>query len=131
MLLPETQLESQFRHYLILEMTSMVSDNLFTNTEPGNSLIEEKQGRCVTVILESRYSLNPLSKLVYGHDDILLISYRRQITTSKINAQLCERTNGDHKEKQSSMCVHFPSINLTRMASIHHFNTIFEDEGQK
>lgn len=79
----------------------MVSDNIFKNTELRNNLIEEKKGHCFTIILESRHSLSALSKVVYDHDDILVISCQRQITSSKINAPLCERTDGDHREKRS------------------------------
>jgi len=42
MLLPETGLESQLIHHLVLEMTTMVSDNLLWNTEARNDLIEKK-----------------------------------------------------------------------------------------
>jgi len=52
----------------------MVSDNLFGNTKPGNDLVEEKQGCCFTIVLESGHSLGPLSKVVDNYDDILMIS---------------------------------------------------------
>lgn len=104
----------------------MVSENLFRNTELGNKLIEEKQGHSLAVILEIGHGLGPLSKVVYDHDDTLVISCQGRITSSKINASLCERTDGDNRESWIWMCVHFPSIDLTRMACIDHLNTIFE-----
>jgi len=101
MLLPETELESQLNHHLDPEMTSMVSDNLLWNIEVRNDLVEKKQGCCFTIIHDSGHSFSPLSKVVHCYNNILMTLSQRRVTSCKINAPLCERTDGNNKKERS------------------------------
>lgn len=79
----------------------MISDNIFRDTKLENNLIEEKQCHLFTIIFKSRHGMRPLYKVVYGNYDVLVISYRKKITISKMNARLYERTDSDNREKWS------------------------------
>ena len=129
MLLPETQFESQLSHHTILKMTAMISDNLSRNTKTSNNLVEKKKSCSLTIIPKSRHSLDPLRKVVYCYDNVLVTFCRRRVTSSIIHTPLCKGSDSNDWKKRSWMSAHFSSIHLTRMTLLDRFNTIFENRG--
>ena len=61
------QLGCYLFHHFILKVTSMISDNLTRDSEPGYNLIEYEEGKNMTIKFNCRHGLNPLSKVIYNH----------------------------------------------------------------
>ena len=131
MLLPETQFESQLSHHTILKMTAMVSDNLSRYTKMSDNLVEKEKSYSLTIIPKSRHILDPLRKVVYCYNNVLVTFCRRRVTSSIINTPPCKGFDSDDWKKRSWMSAHFSSIYLTRMTPFDRFNTIFENRGPK
>ena len=113
---------------MILEITAMVNDNLSRDTEPWDNLIEKEQYYYFTIIFISGHVLSSLFEVVYGHDNVPVICFWRQITSCKINTPLSKRTDSDNGEKRSWMCMHLSSINLTGVTVFEHFVEILNNK---
>jgi hypothetical protein len=50
----------------------MISDNLTRDTEPGDNLVEHEEGCSLPIIFYGRHGLDPLSKVVDDHDNVLM-----------------------------------------------------------
>ena len=67
MTMSKPQLRCYLYHHFIMKVTSMVSDNLTRDLEPGDNLIEYKEGGSPPIIFNYRHVLDPLSKVVDDH----------------------------------------------------------------
>ena len=72
MLLLKSKFQIQLIHHLTLKVTAMISDNLSRNTKTSNNLVEKKKSCSLTIIPKSRHSLDPLRKVVYCYNNILV-----------------------------------------------------------
>jgi hypothetical protein len=50
----------------------MISDNLTRDTERGDNLVEHEEGCSLPIKFYGRHGLDPLSKVVNGHDNVLM-----------------------------------------------------------
>jgi hypothetical protein len=60
-------------HHFILKVTHMINNNLTRDTKPDDNLIEYEEGDSILVGFNCRNGLIPLSKVVYGHDNVLIL----------------------------------------------------------
>lgn len=58
---------------LIFEIPEMVKGQLFQNPKSSTNMVEEKEGHGSYHIVECRHGLNPFSKIVNYHDNILVV----------------------------------------------------------
>ena len=72
----KTKKSSEFGDHLVLEVTSMVCDNLLWDTESRDNLIEYEIGCDLTIDFEVRHYLFPLSEVVKNNNDVLIPSSR-------------------------------------------------------
>jgi hypothetical protein len=61
-----------FSHHFVLKVTAIINDNLTRDTESGANLIEYEEGDSLPVGLKCRHGFDPLSKVVYGHNNVLI-----------------------------------------------------------
>jgi len=71
----------------------MVSDNLLQDTEPSYYLIKYEKIRSFTFTAKHWHSFNPLCEVCYCYYDLTMPPGLVQMTCSKFNPQLVERTN--------------------------------------
>jgi hypothetical protein len=50
----------------------MISDNLTQDTELGDNMIEYEEGDNIPIKFNHRHGLDPLSKVVDDHDNVLM-----------------------------------------------------------
>jgi hypothetical protein len=104
----------------------MVSDNLSQNVEPCYYLVEQKESCDLFVIFERWHNFDPLVEVVYCYDDITVPPFLRGLACSVINPPLGEGTNGNDGKHGSGVCPHLPREDLTWVALLDRFNTIFD-----
>jgi hypothetical protein len=104
----------------------MISDNLTRDFEPGYNLIEYKEGGSIPIGFNCRNGLDPLSKVVYGHDNVLMAPNQIWVAIKKFHAPLGEGTNSNEWMERGWMRAHFKSEHLVGVTDINHFNTIFK-----
>jgi hypothetical protein len=50
----------------------MINDNLTQYSKPGYNFIKHEECNNLTIEFNYRHGLGPLSKVVYGHDNVLM-----------------------------------------------------------
>jgi hypothetical protein len=55
-----------------MKVTAMISDNLTQDFEPGDNLNEYEESDNISIRFNYRDGLDPLSKVVYDHDNVLM-----------------------------------------------------------
>ena len=55
-----------------LEVTAKICYNILQNTELGYNMVKNKKCSCFPIIVKYLHSFDPLSKLVYCYDDIVM-----------------------------------------------------------
>jgi hypothetical protein len=78
-----------------MKVTAMINDNLTRDYESGYNLIEYEEGSSLTVRYNYRHGLNPLRKLFYNHDNVLIPPSQSWVAIHKIHPPLGEGTNGN------------------------------------
>jgi hypothetical protein len=113
-------------HHFVLKVTSMISDNLTRDTEPGDNFIEYEEGDNLPVIFNCRHGLNPLIKVFDNHNNVIIPPSRSWVAIHEFHPSLGEGTDGNDWVKRGWMRVHFLSEHLARVTLLNHFNTIFK-----
>jgi hypothetical protein len=121
------QLRCYLFHHFILKVTAMISDNLTRDTEPGDNLIEYKEGGSIPIGFNFRHGLDPLSKVVDDHDNVLMPPSQSWVAIHKVHPPLGEGTDGNDWVKRGWMRAHFLSEHLAGVTLLNCFNTIFKD----
>jgi hypothetical protein len=104
----------------------MINDNLTWDFEPGDNLIEYKEGDSILIGFNCRHGLNPPIKVVYGHDNVVMPPNRCWFAIDKVYPPRGEGTDDNDWMERGWMRVHFPSEHLEGMTLLNHFNTIFK-----
>jgi hypothetical protein len=68
----------------------MISDNLTRDTEPGDYLIEYEKGCSLPIGFNSRHGLDPLSKVVDDHDNVLIPPRQSLVAIDEVHPPLGE-----------------------------------------
>jgi hypothetical protein len=118
-------------HYFTMKVTAMISDNLTQDTESSDILIENKEGDSIPIIFKCRHGLDPLSKLVYDHDNLLIPPSQSWVAIHKVHPPLGEGTNGNDWVKRGWVRAHFPSEHLVGVTLLNLLNAIFKDRWPK
>jgi hypothetical protein len=69
----------------------MISDNLTWDVKPNDNLIEYEEGDNILVLFNYRHGLEPLSKVLYGHDNVLMPPNQIWVAIHKVHAHLVKR----------------------------------------
>jgi hypothetical protein len=73
----------------------MITDNITQDSERGYNLIEYEEGDSLTIVFNYRHGLDPLSKVVYDHDDVLIPPNRSWVEIHKVHPPLGEGTDSN------------------------------------
>ena len=119
----------QLFHHLILKVTTMVSDNLTRDIEPSNNLIEYEEGNSLPIGFNCRNGLNPLHKVVYDHDNVLIPPSRSWFAIHEVHSPLGEGTDANDWVKRGWVRAHFSSEHLVGVTLLNLFNAIFKYGG--
>jgi len=106
-------------------------DNLSRKPEPRYDLIKHEECCSFLVINKCHHDLDPLSKLVDGHNDVTMPPSRCQVKHHEIYPPLGEEAGCNNEKHGRDMCAHFISEYLIWVTLLNHFITIFEDRGKK
>jgi hypothetical protein len=82
-------------HHFILKVTSMISDNHTRDPKPDDNLIEYEEGDSILIGFNCRHGLNPLIKVFYDHDNVLMIPRQIWVEIQKVHPPLGERSDGN------------------------------------
>jgi hypothetical protein len=104
----------------------MVNDNLSQHVEPCYYLVKQEESYGLTIIFKRWHRLDPLCELVYYYDDIMMPPCERRVACGVINPPLGEGTNCDDGKYGSGVCPHLPREDLTWVALLDQFKTIFD-----
>ena len=72
MFLSEPKDSGQFSHHTILEMTTMVSDNHFRDTESCDNLVENEKRCSFPVSFKGGHCLYPFHEIIYSDNDMFV-----------------------------------------------------------
>jgi len=81
----------------------MISDNLTWHTEPGDNLIEYEEDDNLPIRFNCRHGLDPLGKVVYDHDNVLMPPNRSWVAIHEVHPPLGEGTNSNDWVKRGWM----------------------------
>jgi hypothetical protein len=109
----------------------MISDNLTRDSEPDYNLTEHEESNNITIEFNYRHNLNPLIKVVYDHDNVLMPPSRSWVAIHKIHPPLGEGTDGNDWMERGWIQVHTPSEHLEGMTLLNHFDTVFKNKRPK
>jgi hypothetical protein len=112
-----------------MKVTTMISDNLTRDTEPGDNLVEHEEGCSLPIGFYSRNGFSPLGKLVDNHDDVLIPPNRSWVAIDEIYPPLGEGTDDNDWVKRGWVRTHCLKENLARVTLLNHFNAILKDDG--
>jgi hypothetical protein len=73
----------------------MINENITLDTEPGDNLIEYEKGCSLPIRFNCRNVLDPLSKVVNGHDNVLMPPSRSWVAINEVHPPLGEGTDGN------------------------------------
>jgi hypothetical protein len=104
----------------------MVSDNILWDVKPCYYMVKNETSHCFSIIVKRWHSLDPLCEVVYRYDDVTMPPGLIQVTCSKFNPPLGERTNNNDREHVSRMCLHLPREYLKRVALLDRLNAILD-----
>ena len=104
----------------------MVSDTLTQDTKPGDNLVQYKEGCSLPIGFNCRRGLGPLSKLVDGHNNVLMPPSQSWVAIDEVHPPLGEGINDNDWVKRGWTRVHFLSEHLARVTLLNRFNTIFK-----
>ena len=107
----------------------MISDNITRDTEPGDNLIEHEEADNIHVRFNYRNGLGPLSKVVYGHNNVFISPNQSWVSIHKVHPPLGEETDNNDWMERGWMQAHFLSEHLAGVTLLNCFNTIFKDGG--
>jgi hypothetical protein len=110
-----------------MKVTSMISDNITWDTEHGNNLIKYKEGCSIPIGFNYMHGLSPLSKVVDGHDNVLIPPSRSWVAIYEVLPPLGEGTDNNDWVKRGWVRAHFSSEHLEGVTLLNCFNTIFKD----
>jgi hypothetical protein len=85
----------QLFHHFILKVTSMFSDNITRDTESGDNLIEYEEGGSPTIRFNCSHGLDPISKVFYGQDNLLIPPNQIWVAIHKFHPPLGEGTDSN------------------------------------
>ena len=105
----------------------MISDNLTRDSKPSYNLIEYEEGNIILFGFNCKHGLDPLSKVVYDHDNVLMPPSRSWVAIHKVHPPLGEGTGGNEWMERGWMRVNFPSEHLARVTLLNRFNAIFKN----
>jgi hypothetical protein len=114
-----------------MKVTAMISDNLTQDSEPGYNLIEYEEGDSIPIKFNRRHGLEPLSKVFYGHNNVLMPPSRSWVAIHKVHPPLGEETDNNDWMEKGWMRAHFTSEHLLGVTLLNHINTIFKDRWPK
>ena len=114
-------------HHFVMKVTTMMGDNITWDTEPSDNLIEYEEGRSLPIIFNCRHGLDPLIKVVYDHNNVLMLTNQSWVAIHKFHSPLGEGTNSNDWVKRGLMRAHFSSEHLVGVTLLNHLNTIFKD----
>jgi hypothetical protein len=109
----------------------MISDNLTRDSEPGYNLIEYEEKSSLTIGFNCRHGLNPLSKVFYSHDNVLMPHSQSWVAIHKIHPPLGEGTDGNDWMERGWTRAHFLSEHMEGVTLLNCFEAIFKKDGQK
>jgi hypothetical protein len=92
-------------HHFILKVTTMISDNLTRDTEPGYNFIEYEEGGSIHIGFNYRHGLDPLSKVVNRHDNVLIPPSQSWVAIHELHPPLGEGTDGNDWVKGMDMSI--------------------------
>jgi hypothetical protein len=78
----------------------MINDNITRDSGPGYNFIEHEKCNSITIVFNCRHGLDPLSKVVYDHDNVLIPPSQSWVAIHKIHPPLGEGTDGDDQVKR-------------------------------
>ena len=78
-----------------MKVTAMISDNLTQDNEPRDNLVEHEEGCSLPIRFNCRHGLDPLSKVVDEHDNVLMPPDRIWVAIDKVHPPLGEGTNNN------------------------------------
>jgi hypothetical protein len=105
----------------------MINDNITWDTEPGDNFIEYEEGNNILVRFSCGHGLDPLSKVFYDHDNVLMPTSQSWVAINEVHPPLSEGTDGNDWVKRGRMRAHFLIEHLARVTLLNCFNTIFKD----
>jgi hypothetical protein len=73
----------------------MINDNITQDYEPSYNFIGYKEGNSITIIFNCRHGLDPLSKVVYDHNNVLMPPIRSWVSIHKVHPPLGEGIDGN------------------------------------
>jgi hypothetical protein len=109
----------------------VISDNITQDSEPGYNLIEHKKCSGLTMIFNYKNGLSPLTKVVYGRNNVLMPPSRSWVAIHNIHPPLSEGTDSIEWMERGWMRVHIPSEHLAGVTLINCFDTIFKNRWPK
>ena len=105
----------------------MINDNLTQDFEPSYNLIEYEEGDSIPIKFNYRYGLDPLSKVFYGHDNVLIPPSQSWVAIHKVHPPLGEGADGNDWMERGWMQEQFLSEHLEGVILLNCFNAIFKD----
>jgi hypothetical protein len=108
----------------------MINDNITWDSKPGYNLIEYEEGSSLTIRLNCRHGLNPLSKVMYDHDNVLMPPNQIWVAIHKIHPPLGEGTDSNEWMEKTWVRAHFLSEHLAGVTLINRFDEKFSGLSQ-
>jgi hypothetical protein len=105
----------------------MINENLTQDSEPGYNLIEYEEGNNIPIGFYCRNGLEPLTKVVYDHVNVLRSLNRSWVAIHKIQPPLVEGTDSNYWMERGWMLENVSIEHLVGVTLINHFNAIFKD----
>jgi hypothetical protein len=84
------QLRCYFFHHFFLKSNAMICVNLTQDNKPTDNLIEYEEGKNLPIIFNCRHGLDPLSKVVKDHDNVLIPPNRSWVAIHEVHPPLGE-----------------------------------------
>jgi len=80
----------------------------------------------LTIRFNSRHGLNPFSKIIHGHNNMVVLPSQGWVVVHEIHPPLSEGIDGDEWVNRGWVRAHFPSEHLVRVTLPNRFNVIFK-----
>jgi hypothetical protein len=76
-------------------MTTMISDNITQDTEPGDNLVEYENICSLPIGFHGRHGFGHLGEVVNSHNNVLMPPRRSWVAINEIYSPLSEGTDGN------------------------------------
>ena len=92
----KTLLVGKLRHYEVLKMTTMISNNSLWDPKSSNNMIKYEKGRSFPGIVESRHRLDPFCEIIHDYNNVSMPLDRVRVTCHEIDTPFSEGSNGNY-----------------------------------